>query len=420
MPEIASRAHVERILPVIDEALRKAGVSLAEIDAVAVANTPGLAGSLLVGLVAAKAICLARGIPLVAVNHLQAHVYACRLAAGRDVFPCVGLIVSGGHTSLYRCRTPLDFEFLGGTIDDAAGEAFDKVAAMLGLPYPGGPSIERAAAAGNPTGLRLPAGLAERGPPGLQLQRSEDGRALRDREEAGFCGQARMSAPQFLWQTRMSTLLCRRPGRQLPRGRGRLPGRQGDRRAGADRHADFVRRRGRGGQQPAAPADSEETDRRGFELHIAPPRLCTDNAVMGAIAIERWKAGLVEPLDLDVFPGVVRNPDHQSKSHDPGGRALLACPKSLGVSSAASGDGTVGSRMAGFSALDPLDSPYDPSPARALSRLYQASMKPGLMARAFRYWMIASSRWPRASKASPRALCTSAAAKSGFASSALR
>src|SRR3990170_3372573 len=128
VPEIASRAHVERILPVVDEALRKADLSLAQI--VAVANTPGLAGSLLVGLVAAKAICVARGIPLIAVNHLQAHVYACRLAAGHDVFPCIGLIVSGGHSSLYRCRGPLSFEFLGGTIDDAAGEAFDKVAAM--------------------------------------------------------------------------------------------------------------------------------------------------------------------------------------------------------------------------------------------------------------------------------------------------
>ena len=122
-------------------------------------GAPGLAGSLLVGLVAAKALCLARGIPLVAVNHLQAHVYACRLAAGRDVFPCVGLIVSGGHTSLYRCRNPLDFEFLGGTIDDAAGEAFDKVAAMLGLPYPGGPSIQRAAAAGNPRAYAFPRAL---------------------------------------------------------------------------------------------------------------------------------------------------------------------------------------------------------------------------------------------------------------------
>src|SRR5947208_14782886 len=127
VPEIAARAHVERILPVIDEALQRAGLQLAEIDAVAVANTPGLAGSLLVGVVAAKTLCVAAGKPLVAVNHLHAHIYACRMAAGRDVFPCVGLIVSGGHTSLYRCDGPTDFFYLGGTIDDAAGEAFDKV-----------------------------------------------------------------------------------------------------------------------------------------------------------------------------------------------------------------------------------------------------------------------------------------------------
>ncbi|MGW8258468.1 MAG: tRNA (adenosine(37)-N6)-threonylcarbamoyltransferase complex transferase subunit TsaD, partial [Thermoguttaceae bacterium] len=156
VPEIASRAHVERILPVIDEALRKAGVGLKEIDAVAVANTPGLAGSLLVGLLAAKAISLVRGIPLLAVNHLQAHIYACRLGAEQDVFPCVGLIISGGHTSLYRCRNPLEFELLGSTIDDAAGEAFDKVAAMLGLPYPGGPAIQRVAERGNAKAYAFP------------------------------------------------------------------------------------------------------------------------------------------------------------------------------------------------------------------------------------------------------------------------
>src|SRR5438270_2055983 len=150
VPEIAARAHVERILPVIDEALQRAGLQLGDIDAVAVANTPGLAGSLLVGLVAAKTLCVATGKPLVAVNHLHAHIYACRMAAGRDVFPCIGLIVSGGHPSLYRCDSPADFHYLGGTIDDAAGEAFDKVAAMLGLEYPGGPAISRAAERGNP------------------------------------------------------------------------------------------------------------------------------------------------------------------------------------------------------------------------------------------------------------------------------
>src|SRR5919106_187903 len=98
VPEIAARAHVERILPVIDEALRRAGVTLDDLDAVAVATTPGLAGSLLVGLCAAKALCLAKDLPLVAVNHLHAHIYACRIASGEEIFPCVGMIVSGGHS----------------------------------------------------------------------------------------------------------------------------------------------------------------------------------------------------------------------------------------------------------------------------------------------------------------------------------
>ena len=100
VPEIASRAHVERVLPVIAETLRKAGVTLADLDAIAVANQPGLVGSLLVGVCAAKALCVATGLPLIAVNHLQAHVYACKIASGEEVFPCVGLIVSGGHSNL--------------------------------------------------------------------------------------------------------------------------------------------------------------------------------------------------------------------------------------------------------------------------------------------------------------------------------
>src|SRR5436190_9679544 len=161
VPEIASRAHVERILPVIDEALRKAGLTLADLDAVAVANTPGLAGSLLVGLTAAKSIALACGLPLVAINHLQAHIYACRLASGQNVFPCIGMVVSGGHSNLYRCDAPTDFTPLGGTIDDAAGEAFDKVASLLGLPYPGGPSIERTARGGDLRRHRFPRPLLD-------------------------------------------------------------------------------------------------------------------------------------------------------------------------------------------------------------------------------------------------------------------
>src|SRR5437763_3428287 len=124
VPEVAARAHLQRLLPVIDEALRTAGIRLDQVGAIAVHNTPGLVGALLVGVSAAKALALALNVPLLAVNHVHAHVYACRLAAGRDIFPCIGFVVSGGHTVLFHCRSALEFELLGTTRDDAAGEAF--------------------------------------------------------------------------------------------------------------------------------------------------------------------------------------------------------------------------------------------------------------------------------------------------------
>ncbi len=156
VPEVAARAHLQRLLPVIDEALKQAGVRLDQIDCVAVHNTPGLIGALLVGVSAAKMLAIALGVPLLGVNHLDGHIYACRLAAGRDIFPCVGLVVSGGHTTLFHCHDALHFERLGGTLDDAAGEAFDKVASLLGLGFPGGPAVEREAAQGNPHAVKLP------------------------------------------------------------------------------------------------------------------------------------------------------------------------------------------------------------------------------------------------------------------------
>src|ERR1700757_4415329 len=145
VPEVAARAHLQRLLPVIEEALRQASVRLDQIGCVAVHHTPGLVGALLVGVSCAKMLALTLDVPLIGVNHIEAHIYACRLAAGRDIFPCVGLVVSGGHTSLFHCRTPLQFELLGATIDDAAGEAFDKVASILALGFPGGPAVEREA-----------------------------------------------------------------------------------------------------------------------------------------------------------------------------------------------------------------------------------------------------------------------------------
>src|SRR5713101_3009516 len=156
VPEVAARAHLQRLLPVIEEALGQAGIKLDQIGCVAVLNTPGLVGALLVGVSAAKALALALEVPLVSANHIEAHIYACRLAAGRDIFPCVGLGFSGGHTSLFHCCSALDFELLGASTDDAAGEAFDKVAAILGLGFPGGPAVEQTASAGNPEAYRFP------------------------------------------------------------------------------------------------------------------------------------------------------------------------------------------------------------------------------------------------------------------------
>ena len=120
VPEIASRAHVRRVLPVIDEALKEAGLKLSDIGAVAVATQPGLVGSLLVGLTAAKTLAMVLDVPLVAVNHIEAHIYACRMAAEVDTFPCIGFVVSGGHSNIYDCTSPVDFELIGSTIDDAA------------------------------------------------------------------------------------------------------------------------------------------------------------------------------------------------------------------------------------------------------------------------------------------------------------
>ena len=156
VPEVAARAHVERILPVIDTAIKQAAIEPGDLQAIAVADRPGLAGSLLVGLVAAKTLAIGWNKPLVAVNHLHAHLYACQMASEETVYPSVGLVVSGGHTSLYHCTSPLDLEYLGGTIDDAAGEAFDKVAAMLQLGFPGGPAVSKLAQSGDRRAYSFP------------------------------------------------------------------------------------------------------------------------------------------------------------------------------------------------------------------------------------------------------------------------
>lgn len=297
VPELAARQHVQAMLPVIDLALAQAQCRPTDLSAVAVANTPGLAGSLLVGVSAAKALALAWDLPLIALNHLHAHVYACRIAAGVEVFPCVGFIVSGGHSNFYRCADPLHFEYLGGTIDDAAGEAFDKVAAMLGLGFPGGPAISRAARAGDPQAFAFPRPFTQRDDP---LKFSFSG--LKTAVRYALYGQGRPEMdPQSLpanlvadvaasfQQAAIDCLVAKCCQAVEMTGLGTLC-------VGGGVAANRLLRE----QLQAA------MDQRQVTLWIAPPELCTDNAVMGAIALEKFHAGAFSPLSLDIQPGLER------------------------------------------------------------------------------------------------------------------
>ncbi len=163
VPELASRRHLESLLPVVEAALAKAEIPYQSLRAIAVTNRPGLIGSLMVGVNAAKTLCYGLGIPLIPINHLEAHLSAVLLEGANLRFPLVGLIISGGHTSLYEIQEGWkDFRPLGHTRDDAAGEAFDKGARLLGLPYPGGPAMARLAESGNPQAIDFPRALPSR------------------------------------------------------------------------------------------------------------------------------------------------------------------------------------------------------------------------------------------------------------------
>ncbi len=161
VPELASRQHLERLLPVMDEALEIAGVGLEDLTAVAVTQGPGLVGALTVGVAAAKALALSRDLALVGVNHLEGHLYGAWLAAPDLVFPALALIVSGAHTDVVVMHDHGHYEVLGRTRDDAAGEAFDKVARAMGLGYPGGPELDRLARGGDPRAVALPLPMAD-------------------------------------------------------------------------------------------------------------------------------------------------------------------------------------------------------------------------------------------------------------------
>ena len=163
VPEIASRHHIEQVIPVIDQALEDANVKLEDIDHIGVTYGPGLVGALLVGVAAAKGLSFATGIPLVPVHHMEGHIFANFLANPTLEPPFLSLVVSGGHTMLVHVKDYEEFQILGQTRDDAAGEAFDKIARVMGFPYPGGPHIDALAKEGNPNAVEFPKALSEPG-----------------------------------------------------------------------------------------------------------------------------------------------------------------------------------------------------------------------------------------------------------------
>ena len=297
VPEIAARAHVERILPVIDETLQRAALRLEDIDAIAVANQPGLAGSLIVGLMAAKTLALVTGKPLIGVNHLHAHIYACQFDEDESIFPCVGLVVSGGHSHLYQCSSVFEFELLGGTIDDAAGEAFDKVASMLGLPYPGGPAISRVAESGNPQAYPFPRSFIRDAD---RLEFSFSGLKTAVRYEIAGTGNVDFGtldlSDQLIadvaasFQEAVVDCLVEKSFQAVDQ-------------TGCK---TLCVGGGVSANQLLRSRLQERADRHSVRLCLSRRELCTDNAVMGAIALEKFVAGEFDELDLDIHAGLVR------------------------------------------------------------------------------------------------------------------
>jgi N6-L-threonylcarbamoyladenine synthase len=301
VPEIAARAHLRWIVPVLDEAWASSGASWSDVSAVAVTQGPGLAGSLLVGINFAKTLAYVHGKPLVPVNHLEGHLYAAWLDdEARDVaepiFPLVALIVSGGHTFLVEMRDHLRYRLLGETVDDAAGEAFDKVGRLLGLPYPGGPEIMRAAAGATGRNVTFPrawlgdsfdfsfSGLKTAARRTIAAETGEgNGHATEPLSDG------RVAELAFGFQESVVDVLVTKTLRAARTVGARcivLGGGVAANRVLRDRLADGAR---------AA----------GIPLVVPRPALCTDNgAMIGAAAARRWQAGTLAGLDLDARPSM--------------------------------------------------------------------------------------------------------------------
>ncbi len=291
VPEIACRAHVHWLIKIIEEALNEAGIDASDIDAVAVTNRPGLIGALLVGVASAKALALALERPLVAVNHLQAHIYGAVMSNPELKFPFISMVISGGHTSIYHTISATESELLGATTDDAVGEAFDKVAKVLGLPYPGGPSIEEASQGGNRQAVDFPRPLL--GPDSLKFSFSGLKTAVLYHVRGHDPQNPRKLAPEKVpdiaasFQEAVVDVIVEKA----------------------------LRAAAQTGIRQLAVTGGVASNKRlreklcetvtGVDIFFPPPQLCTDNAAMVAgLAYELLKEGQKAALDLDAYSQV--------------------------------------------------------------------------------------------------------------------
>ena len=285
VPEIAARAHVEVVDRLVARALERAGCTLAQLDGIAAAAGPGLIGGVIVGLTTAKALALVTRKPLIAVNHLEAHALSARLTDGVG-FPYLLLLVSGGHTQLVAVRGVGDYVRLGTTIDDAIGEAFDKTAKMLGLPYPGGPRVEKEAERGDPERFALPRPMSGRGTADFSLSglktavriEAERIAPLTQTDVADLCASFQSAVVDIVVdRTRVALRLFRDI---------------------AGEPTALVAAGGVAANQAVRRALQRLAAEAGLKLAVPPPALCTDNGAMIAWAgIERLRRGLVDGMD---------------------------------------------------------------------------------------------------------------------------
>jgi N6-L-threonylcarbamoyladenine synthase len=288
-PEVASRQHILSIVPVVEATLAKAHMTIGDMDAVAATRGPGLAGSLVVGLNMAKGLAFGAGLPLVGVNHLEGHIYSAWLQSPEEKqgkepqFPLLALLVSGGHTELNLMESHLKYKRLGATLDDAAGEAFDKVARLLGLPYPGGPAIQAAAEAGDPAAFKFPRawldGTYNFSFSGLKTSVLQEVKRL---EESGTPIPSADMAASF--QAAVVEVLFEKT-------------------MDAAREYDVKDIIIGGGVSANEPLRGAFLTQDEFRIHIPPLRYCTDNAAMVAAAgYYRYVFGQIDGLEVDVLP----------------------------------------------------------------------------------------------------------------------